>query len=397
MASFADPLPTLFARSREDRMARKPGGGKPGLVRDIALEAAAWRLTACSRPELEHPLVARLTEFWFNHFNVSASKGSVRPFVGHYQLTAIRPHVLGKFEDMVLATARHPAMLMYLDQAQSVGEKPMPANPLGAPTDAEKKRRGLNENYARELMELHTLGVNGGYTQADVRALARMLTGWTVDPKSPTGFRFAAGQHDTTPKTFLGHAVSATGEAEGVEAIRRLARHPATAQRVALRLAQWFVADEPDPVLVKRMADRFLHTQGDLMAVMTVLADSTETWERQVRLFKTPMDYACSALAMLPRPAPLPLLRQAHQFLKASGQPLNEWSTPDGYKTDAKTWLSPEALTLRADLAMAVGRHAPDPQRLWPWLHASTQERLKQEPMAQRMGLALASPEFMHK
>lgn len=393
---FEAPLPGLFVQFRAEREARQRGDDPATLhfARDMARHAARWRLHACSRPDVEHPLLARLTEFWFNHLNVSGVKGAVRPWVGHYVVHAIRPHVLGRYEDLLLASARHPAMLYYLDQVHSVAEG---AASRPSPNGAVGRVRGLNENYARELMELHTLGVHGGYSQADVRALARMLTGWTVDPQSPSGFRFVARLHDAGPKVWLGQTIEPDGEQEGLRAIRHLARHPATAQRIALRLAQWFVADQPPPELVQRLASRYTETQGDLLAVVRTLVESDDTWDPSHRLFKTPMDFACSALAVAGGPDDERTANQVLGFLSAAGQPVHGWQTPDGYTTLATQWLSPEALAQRVDLALAVGRGMADVSPLLPWLQAPTRERLVREPLAAQPGLALASPDFMVK
>jgi uncharacterized protein (DUF1800 family) len=293
-----------------------------------------------------------------------------------------------------LASARHPAMLFYLDQAQSVADGSRGAN---------GQSRGLNENYARELMELHTLGVDGGYTQTDVRELARVLTGWTVSPRDESGFRFAARLHDNGSKQVLGRTFPTgsqnAGEQEGIEAIRMLARHPATAQRACTRLAQFFVADDAHPALVKRLKDTFLSTQGDIRAVIRTLLASTEFWAADNRLFKTPMDYACSALAAV-NPADTAERRDlvlTLGFLANAGQPLHGWQTPDGYKFDAATWLAPEALTRRADYALALGRQAPDMDFLLPYLSTATRDAVAQERPAMRSGLMLASPDFMYK
>ncbi len=337
-----------------------------------------------------------MTEFCFNHLNVSGVKGAVRPFVGHYLVHAIRAHSLGRFEDLLLASARHPAMLFYLNQAQSVAEG-SPDRQAAAGSQGVPRARGLNENYAREVMELHTLGVDGGYSQADITELARMLSGWTVDPRSDLGFRFAARQHDGGTKRFLGHTVEAGGEAEGEWALRWLARQPATAHRVALRLAQWFVADQPPAALVDRLAERFLATQGDLAALLRVLIQSPETWDERHRLFKTPWDYACSVLALTGGANDDRQVRQTMAFLSGAGQPLLGWQTPDGYKTDAATWLSPEALSRRADFALQMGRGVSDATPWLPWLTPATRERIEREPPAMRAGLALASPDFMWK
>ncbi len=368
--------------------------------RMLVQQAAAWRLSSCSQPELENPLLARMTEFWFNHLNVFSGKGAVRPFAGHYVVNVARRHALGKFEDLLLASARHPAMLLYLDQAQSVADGSQ--GPQG-------KARGLNENYARELMELHTLGVDGGYSQADVRELARVLTGWTVSRDEASGFRFAPRLHDRADKNVMGQgfptATTRSGVLEGEDAIRMLARHPATARRISLRLAQFFIADQPSDELVQRISRSFTATQGDLRAVMRTVLESPDFWLPENRLFKTPMDYACSALAATQ------VVAQEHVgsgpyrrnvvlslgFLANAGQPVHGWQTPDGYKTDAATWLVPEALTRRADFALALARKEHDLVFLTPYLSAATREAVAKESPALRAGLMLASPDFMYK
>jgi uncharacterized protein (DUF1800 family) len=399
LRDFAAPLPQLFAAERDSRQQRRraSSGPDPANARQApvsaewARQAAHWRLQACSDPALEAPLLARMTEFWFNHLNVSAGKAAARPFVGHYLLHAIRPHALGRYEDLLLASAKHPAMLMYLDQARSVAEGSAPGRPGEA-------ARGLNENYARELLELHTLGVNGGYTQNDVRELARLLTGWTVAPDQASGFRFVARLHDTGSKQLLGQTVAAGGGLEeGEAALRRLARHPATARRLATRLAQWFVADTPPPALVERLTQRYLDTGGDIAAVLRTLIDAPETWAPSHTLFKTPLDYACSALAAVGGAGDERQALLAGRFLQAAGQPLLAWPTPDGYPTLASSWLSPEALAQRADLALSLGRQLAAPDSLAPWIAPARWARIRQEPVALQAGLALASPDFMRK
>ena len=401
---FNQPLSVIFPAFESERQARKAGQEKlqkpdvasmgvrrdePALFsRDASREAAAWRVTACSQPDTEHPLLARMTEFWFNHLNVFAGKGAVRPFVGHYELNVIRKHALGKFEDLLLASAQHPAMLFYLDQAQSVADGSNGPN---------GQARGLNENYARELMELHTLGVNGGYTQRDVRELARILTGWTVAPKHDSGFRFNPRTHDGGDKLLLGTTYRNQGVEEGEAAIRQLARHPATAQRIATRLVQFFVSDQPNPALVHTLSNRFKASQGNMRVVMQALVESDAFWERNASLFKTPYDFACSALLALNQAPVRQRLAQALQFLNQAGQPVHGWQTPDGYPTDATTWMSPEALTRRADFAMALARQQPPPEHLNAFLSSSARARIGQEPVSMQAGLMLASPDFMRK
>lgn len=414
VAGINAPLPAIFAADKAEREARKnikvqadaqaePAGLRRleftqpidplYFNRTMVLQAAAWRLSACSQPDAEPPLLARMTEFWFNHLNIYAGKGAVRPFIGHYVINVARAHALGKFEDLLLASARHPGMLHYLDQFQSVAQ-----GTLGA----ENRKRGLNENYARELMELHTLGVDGGYSQTDVRELARVLTGWTIGPNESDGFRFVQRAHDTGSKRVLGQPFPdwalGGGEREGQQAIRMLARHPKTAERISLRLAQFFVADNPPAALVERLSTVFLGTQGDIRQVMAVLLASDAFWSADNRLFKTPMDFACSTLAAISDGAPeRRTLLQALGFLSTAGQPLHGWQTPDGYKTDAATWLAPEALTRRADFALAMARQVRDLDFLQPYLSTATRANIAQEKPALRAGLALASPDFMYK
>lgn len=387
LAGINAPLNDIARDFHAEREARKTlreqaatpaadGGEK--FSREMAQSAAAWRLMACSDPAVENPLLARMTEFWFNHLNVFVGKGSVRPFVGHYVVNVIRPNALGRFEDLLLASARHPAMLLYLDQAQS-------------------NNKGLNENYARELMELHTLGVSGGYTQNDVRELARILTGWTVNLRAGEGFRFADRLHDTGSKTLLGRTYSPQGMAEGEEAIRFLARHPATARRIATRLATFFVADKPPPALVDRLSKTFLDTRGDTRAVMRTLVAEPEFWAANNELFKTPLDFACSALAVGGGVRERRDIVQTLGFLTQAGQPMHGWQTPDGYKTDAATWLAPEALTRRADYAMGLAQRMPEPAYLNVFLSSATRERVSREAAPLRTGLMLASPDFMRK
>ena len=391
LARFNQPLNITIADFRAEREARKnaktpmPGvltmaneGGAEGFSREMAQSANAWRVMSCSDPTLENPLLARMTEFWFNHLNVFVGKGQVRPFVGHYVVNVIRAHALGKFEDLLLASARHPAMLFYLDQAQS-------------------NARGLNENYARELMELHTLGVDAGYTQGDVRELARILTGWTVGLQQDEGFRFAARLHDSGDKTLLGRRFSNNGVQEGEEAIRMLARQPATATRIARRLAATFVSDTPPVVLIDQLAATYLRTQGDIRSVMRTLVESPEFWKAGNTLFKTPLDFACSALTAGGGAKDRREVQLTLGFLNQTGQAMHGWQTPDGYKTDAATWLAPEALTRRADYAMALGNRSNEPIYLQPFLSPASRERIAREQSATRTGLTLASPDFMSK
>lgn len=374
---------------REQAVKTNPGSAMPpanaadkadgqGFSREMQQTAAAWRLMSCSDPAMENPLLARMTEFWFNHLNVFVGKGSVRPFLGHYVVNAIRANAFGKFEDLLLASAHHPAMLLYLDQAQS-------------------NVRGINENYARELMELHTLGVDGGYTQNDVRELARILTGWTVGLQQGDGFRFAPRLHDSGEKVLLGKTFRADGISEGEDAIRLLAHHPSTAKRITRRLAMTFVSDKPSQALVDRLASTFTNTQGDIRAVMRSLVTSPDFWRAENTLFKTPLDFACSALAAGGGAKDRRDIQLTLGFLAQAGQPMHGWQTPDGYRTDATTWLAPEALTRRADYAVTLGIRMAEPTYLQPFLSPASRERIAREQPNTRTGLVLASPDFMNK
>ncbi len=314
--------------------------------RIIVQEAAAARvLRALHSPrQLEQVMV----DFWFNHFNVFAQKGLDHLWIGAYEEVAIRPHALGRFGDLLLATARHPAMLFYLDNWEN--SAPGSRMPNG-------RTVGLNENYARELMELHTLGVDGGYTQADVIALARILTGWGLArprmmPPDRSGFYFDPTRHDDGVKHFLGRDIAANGEAEGVEALDTLAKSPATARHIGFELAQYFVADTPPPALVERLVSRFRDSGGDIRAVLKTLFASREFRDSIGVKYKTPYQFVLSAVRASGRPVrnPRPLLGT----MARSGMPLYGCPTPDGYKNTEDAWLSPEATTLRVSFATAL-------------------------------------------
>ena len=295
-----------------------------------------------------------MVDFWFNHFNVfCCSKGLfVRPLVGSFELEAIRPHVLGRFRDLLGATAHHPAMLVYLDNERNIVRR--------GEGDAQ---RGLNENYAREVMELHTLGADGGYTQGDVMSLARILSGWRLPPPNHVeqgkhGFYFDATVHAPGTKTFLGQVIAEGGEAEGERALDMLARSPATARHIAYQLAQYFVADEPDPALVELLARRFTETDGDIRAVLAALFKSPEFWQPAAigDKFKTPYEYVVSAIRATGQPVSDGVL--VGDQVTAEGERLYGKMTPDGYKNAATAWLSPDAMTERIIFAnkLASGR-----------------------------------------
>ena len=335
-------------------------------VAQITVEAGDERLLqALNSPrQLQEVLV----DFWFNHFNVFQGKGLDRVLVENYEREAIRPNVLGRFRTMLGATAKHPAMLFYLDNWLSVAPGFQPRRGGG------KQASGLNENYAREVMELHTLGVDGGYTQQDVTELARILTGWTMLPQQPKRrrrvdidsapvyargrqqadsiFVFDPERHDDGSKTWLGHSVAPGGQMEGEFALDVLAHHPATAKHIAFKLARRFVADDPSPALVDRLAQRFLDTDGDLRAVMQALVDAPEFRDPRPVKFKTPYQYVMSAVRAsgIATTNVKPLMAVLAQL----GQPLYGCQTPDGFHDTEADWLNPNAITQRVNFATAL-------------------------------------------
>lgn len=349
-----------------------------------------------------------MTEFWFNHFNISSEKGLDHIWVGSFEEVAIRPYALGKFRDLLGATAHHAAMLFYLDNWQNSAPS---ANSRGG-----GRFKGLNENYARELMELHTLGVDGGYNQSDVIALARILTGLGLQPRrgatmgsleSKFGDHFEARRHDFTQKVLLGKTISGSGEKEIEEALDLLAGHPSTARHVTYKLAQAFVCDKPPEALVKRLSQTFSTTGGDIKAVLQETFHSPEFWDVKYRekKFKSPYRYIVSALRA--SDAEVVSFLPVIQFLRQQGMPLYQCLTPDGYKNTEAAWLNSDALINRLNFATALGLGKMpnlrttifDYQEVEPLLGTqpslSTLRAVKQAPEEMRLSLLLGSPEFM--
>jgi uncharacterized protein (DUF1800 family) len=358
-----------------------------------AVQARLLRATESPR-QLEETMV----EFWFNHFNVFAYKDQNWLWVGSYEETAIRPHVLGKFRTLLEATARHPAMLFYLDNWQNTA----PGSP-----GARGRFQGLNENYARELMELHTLGVNGGYTQTDVTTLAKILTGWGILPANQagvdeSGFYFNAKRHDFSDKVFLGRAIKGSGEAEVEQALDILAASPITAKHISYQLAQYFVADQPPATLVDRLTQRYLKTDGDIRAVLETLFKSPEFWNPRVygAKFKTPYQYTISAFRATE--TDVQENKIGANILKQLGMPLYGCQTPDGYKNTQADWLNPENMMRRLSFATSLARAKPlDATQLTRTLgnpfSAQTSAAITSSPSQLQPALILGSPEFMHR
>ncbi len=318
-------------------------------VVDELIEAKLQRALYSSR-QLEEVLV----DFWFNHFNVSSTKPQVRIMLASYERDAIRPHVLGRFRDMLLATARHPAMLFYLDNYQSQAPRPELLQAMAASSIL--RLPGINENYARELMELHTLGVDGGYTQEDVVNVARAFSGWGIyDITRFAEFQFNPANHDRNEKVILGQVFPrGGGESEGVQVIDLLARHPSTARFISRKLAQRFVADEPPPALVERMAATFTKTDGDLRAVMETLLLSKEflsegAWRAKV---KSPLEMVVGTLRTLD--ADVEDTSALAQQIAELGQPLYAKAEPTGYPNTGETWTNSVALLGRMNFATAL-------------------------------------------
>ena len=303
-----------------------------------------------------HQLQELLVDFWFNHFNVYINKGADHFTVPTYEREAIRPHVFGKFYEMLLETAKSPAMLFYLDNWQSVGaDSPAAGRPVGA----KQSKRGLNENYGRELMELHTLGVDGGYTQQDVINVARCFTGWTIaGPRKGGGFEYNDKMHDKGQKVVLGHVIPAGGGMnDGITVLQILAHHPATAHFISLQLAKRFVADDPPPSLVNRMAATFLKTDGDLLAVTDTMISSPEFWSEGAyrAKVKTPFEMVVSGARATNGDVTSAFLLA--QELNRLGEPLYRKIEPTGYSNLNAEWVSSAGLLDRMNFALALAHN----------------------------------------
>ena len=367
-----------------------------------------------------HQLEEQMVDFWFNHFNVYLDKGADRVLVTAYERDAIRPHVFGKFRDLLEAIATSPAMLFYLDNWQSVAPDIAPSRRF-----AKKPSRGLNENYARELMELHTLGVDGGYTQQDIIEVARCFTGWTIQqPNLGGGFFYSDIIHDQGEKTLLGVTIPARGgKADAERVLDILARHASTAHFISRKLAQKFVADDPPPALIERMAKTFRDTDGDIRAVLTTIIDSPEFFSQGAyrAKVKTPFELMVSAVRATAAEVDwaMPLANQIAQL----GQPLYRKLEPTGYSSANAEWVNSAALLGRMNFAIALfgnrvdgvkldaSRFSADPAEAAravlfhdasPQALASIEKALSREAGAAPAsvsvtGLVLGSPEFQRR
>jgi len=372
---------------------RNPG---PGMPQQIYLAEAKARIQAALGAEVG--FLERLVWFWSNHFCVSADKGNVRQICGAYEREVIRAHVLGRFSDMLLAAETHPAMLIYLDNARSIG----PDSIAGL-----RQKRGLNENLAREILELHTLGVRTVYTQEDVTRFANVITGWTFvpfrqDPVRGGEFEFNPRMHQPGAQTVIGRSYPDAGMQQGRDVLAALARHPATAKHVAAKLARHFVADEPPPALVERLAKRFLATQGDLKEVTKALVAAPEAWEAPRAKLKRPGEWVVGMLrAAGIAPPDIDPVMQAHNLL---GEPLWRPSAPKGFADESAPWL--DGLAQRLDIANQFARRVgaeADPrevfeQALAPLASSETRQAvLRAESRPQALALLFMAPEFQRR
>lgn len=403
-------------RSREQMQAQQR-------VREVLMDLNEQKILRAAYSERQ--LEEVLTDFWFNHFNVFAKKGATEIYLTEYERDAIRPRVLGKFRDLLGATAKNPAMLFYLDNWQSAdpdanerreqmrrrgaargrGRMPEMQNPDALP---QRPKRGLNENYGRELMELHTLGVDAGYTQQDVVNVARAFTGWTIDqPRQGGAFRFEPRLHDDREKVVLGHKIKAGGGQDGEQVLDILAKHPATGRFIATKLARRFVVDTPPPALVDRAAAKFKETDGNIREVVRTIVTSPEFFAAEARRIKvkTPFEFVVSAVRATG--AEVSDAMALAQAVRTLGMPLYMCQPPTGYADRAEAWVNTGALLNRMNFALQlVGGKLRGVQ---PGT-ASAADALAQEMSAttaatiakatdpkQRTALTLGSPEFQRR
>jgi uncharacterized protein (DUF1800 family) len=404
-----DPNMPIGRRKRADGQAMESRRE----IRDQYDDAVTARLnTALSS---DTGFAERLVHFWSNHFAISVNKLLVRTFAGNYEFEAIRPNILGKFSDLLFASVRHPGMLIYLDQAQSVGPNSKFAQRAAARTD---KKRGLNENLAREIMELHTLGVRTGYSQADVTELARALTGLSVanigkgaknrnaeQSRDAGSTLFNEAQHEPGTRTVMGKSYPQAGIGQATAILQDLAVHPATAKHIATKLARHFVADTPPPALVTRLEQGFLKTGGDLPTLYRILVESPEAWVPLQAKFKTPWEWVVSSLRAL-NMSSVPGNSPARAIFAQMGQPVWEPGSPAGFSDMAEDWAGGAGLMRRVELASRFAQRSAnqvDARALGPkilssgWSEHSAQWIARAESPEQGLALLLVAPEFLRR
>lgn len=407
------PEPGAKADDADDplKAARRFVGGQ---VRDDYAVAVGARIGAALTSQT--PFADRLTHFWANHFAVSADKLQVIGLSGLLEFEAIRPNLMGKFGDMLNAVERHPAMLLYLDQAQSVGPNSL-AGQVAGRRPRPGGKLGLNENLAREILELHTLGVRTEYTQADVTEFARALTGWTVRglgrgpgarfagvDGAPGDFMFAERLHEPGERTIIGQKYAEGGEKQGQAVLDMLAVSPSTAQHIATKLARHFAGDMPPPALVARLKASFLKTDGDLPSLYRTLIDSPECWAPAPVKFKSPWEWTISAYRALGLKQVLPLAGVG--LLNQLGQPTWKPGSPAGYDDIAASWAGPDALVRRVEASERFATRSGgmiDARTLAPKLFpgalspATEQALARAESPGQALALLLVSPEMLRR
>ncbi len=396
---------------------QSPRNAERMAIRDDLAAASAARISHAIATQA--PFVERLVHFWANHFAVSVDKQPVRPLAGPFEAEAIRPNVLGNFEDMLLSVEQHPAMLLYLDQAQSIG----PNSPMGARAAQRQRQRnaGLNENLAREILELHTLGAGSGYTQADVTEFARALTGWTVPGLGRGGaggarggrrngqqdaggsFLFNGRAHEPGLRTVLGQRFGENGERQGRDILRMIAAHPATARHIATKLARHFIADDPPAAAVDRIAAAFTRSNGNLPTVYRALIDSPAAWQPGNARFRSPFEWLVGSMRALGDTLPPRADNLAIRHLQTLGQPLWRPGSPAGYDDHNANWAGPDALFRRVETAGRLAQFAGniDTRALAQRIHG---ERLSEatataiaraESPVQATAILLSSPEAL--
>jgi uncharacterized protein (DUF1800 family) len=397
----------------------EPAKAARKLIRQDAQSQYRAQVGARARAAIqsETPFIERLVHFWANHFAISADKLTTIGMGGMLEIEAIRPHVLGRFGDMLLAVEQHPAMLLYLDQAQSIGPNSMFGNRAAQRRGQNGKVPGLNENLAREILELHTLGVRAGYTQADVTEFARALTGWTVagitrgpaarivgDRAAPGAFVFVEPLHQPGARSIMGRGYRQQGEAQARAILADLSISPATATHVATKLARHFGSDDPPPALVETLKAAFLRSGGDLPTVYAALIAAPEAWAKPATKFKTPWEWMISSLRALGEDS-LPDQMIAN-MLAELGQPTWRPGSPAGFDDIAQSWAGPDALVKRVDVAERLATRLGtgiDARTMAPTLFpgtlspATTQAIARADSPAQALALLLVSPEFLRR
>lgn len=382
-------------------------------LRDAYVNATTARLA--SALQTGAPFPERLVHFWSNHFAVSADKLPVIPLVGNYEFEAIRPHVMGSFTELLTAAVLHPAMLLFLDQAQSIGPGSTLAQRAGGMAQRAGRKLGLNENLGREILELHTLGVRTGYSQADVTELARALTGWTV-----AGFAqgriarliggeageasFVAALHEPGARTIMGQRYAEGGGEQARAVLADLARHPATARHVATKLARHFIADTPPESAVARLEQAFLSSDGDLPTVYRALVAAPEAWAPGAGKFRNPWDWTVASLRATGL-SQVPGRQAAAGLLQQLGQPIWRPGSPAGWGDTASDWAGPGALMTRVEVAQQIATRLGDSvdaralvATVMPDAGAETKQAIaRSESPALGLALMLSAPEFLRR